>query len=399
MGQRVAPGRRDVQDIRAIGRTLAGRVHGQGMSEPASAARSSAPARFHLLDGLRGLAAFAVILDHVPSATLAALTPGRYLAVDFFFVLSGYVLAHAYGRALADGLSPLAFMRMRFARLYPLYLLGLLLALAVLLAQRLAGWTDLPWTEIAVVAGAGFLFLPMPPAFGWTTGHLYPLNGPAWSLFFELVANLAYALVARFLTPAVLAVLLPVAGIATLVGVINHDTPGPGWLWPHFGAGLSRVAFGFFAGVCLYRFRERLAAPAVVWWIPVLIFAGMVMVPAPDGWRNVFDAAAAIAVAPLVVWLGANAKIPAIYEAFCDRLGRLSFGVYILHVPVMAALGLAMALAGWLPPFGFAHVLLVAGLAAAGAALADRFWDKPLRRLLSRGWRAGSGRLAPNVRG
>jgi len=369
------------------------------MSSPVSAAHSSGPDRFHLLDGLRGLAAFAVILDHVPSATLAALTPGRYLAVDFFFVLSGYVLAHAYGRALADGLSPLAFMRMRIVRLYPLYLLGLMIALAVLLAQRVAGWTDLPWSEIALVAGAGFLFLPMPPVFGWTTAHLYPLNGPAWSLFFELAANLAYALVARFLTPAVFAVLLPVAGIATVLGVVNHDLPGPGWLWPHFGTGLARVVFGFFAGVCLYRLRDRFAAPALPGWIPVLLFAAMVMVPAPESVRKAFDAAAAILVAPLVVWLGASAKIPRLYAAMSDRLGQLSFGVYILHVPIMAALGLAMTVAGWSPPFGIVHVLLVAALAAAGAALADRFWDRPLRRLLSLGGSAALRRLAPDVRG
>ena len=75
---------------------------------------------------------------------LGELIPGRYLAVDFFFVLSGYVLAHAYGRALASGLAPMTFMRMRLVRLYPLYLLGLLIALAALLAQRLAGWSSLP---------------------------------------------------------------------------------------------------------------------------------------------------------------------------------------------------------------------------------------------------------------
>ncbi len=369
------------------------------MSEAAPAPHSSTTDRFHLLDGLRGLAAFAVILDHVPSVTLAALTPGRYLAVDFFFVLSGYVLAHAYGRVLVEGLAPISFMRMRLIRLYPLYILGLLIGLAAVAAQRAAGWIGMPWSEIAMVAGAGVLFLPMPPAFGWTTGHLYPLNGPAWSLFFELAANLVFALVARFLTPRVFAVLLPVAGLAAVLSILNHDLPGPGWLWAHFDAGLARVMFGFFAGVCLYQMRDHWPRIQVQWWLPALIFAAMIMAPAPDSLRQPFDAFAAIVAAPLVVWLGATARITGKQAEFCSWLGRTSFGVYILHVPVMGALGLGLAIAGWTPHYGFVHVLLVAGLSASLAMLADRLWDKPLRGILSRGWRPRTGKLAPEAPG
>lgn len=369
------------------------------MSEAATAAQTPGLGRFHLLDGMRGLAAFAVILDHVPSATLSALTPGRYLAVDFFFVLSGYVLAHAYGGRLANPGGAAAFLRERFARLYPLYLLGLMIALATVAAQRLAGWTSIGWGELATVAALGVLFAPTPPVFGWTTQHLYPVNGPAWSLFFELVANAVYARVARFLTARVFCVLLPVAGAFAAVAILNHEAPGPGWLWPHFGAGFARVMYGFFAGVCLYRMRDRLPRASFPAWAPVLILAAMMMLPVPAELRKVFDATAAIVLAPLAVWMGAGCKITGKAAGFCSWMGRMSYGVYILHVPLMGALGLIFALAGWAPPFGFVHVLLVAALAAAASLAADRIWDRPLRRLLSRVGRSPATRLAPGADG
>src|SRR5215510_8290030 len=96
--------------------------------------------RFLVLDGLRGVAAFAVILDHVSSTTLRAWLPGRYLAVDFFFVLSGFVLAHAYSARLACGMTAAGFMKIRLIRLYPLYLLGLALGLLVPVIASLRGW-------------------------------------------------------------------------------------------------------------------------------------------------------------------------------------------------------------------------------------------------------------------
>jgi peptidoglycan/LPS O-acetylase OafA/YrhL len=383
---------------------MAGAVHDRGMLRAAPVTHAPdavAPdtGRLHLLDGLRGLAAFAVILDHVPSATLASLTPGRYLAVDFFFVLSGYVLARANDERLRGGGEGWAFMHTRLARLYPLYLLGALIAIMTLAAQLAAGWSDISWSQLAIVAGAALLFLPMPPVFGWTTQHLYPLNGPAWSLFFELVANLVYARLARFLTLRVFAVLLPAAAVAVTVSVLNHEAPGPGWLWPHFDAGLSRVIFGFFAGVCLHRLRGRLPDLAVPAWLPALAFTAMIMVPAPETFRKSFDVASALLFAPLIVWLGANARVSGITADFCARLGSLSYGVYVLHVPVMGALGVTMAVAGWSPPYGFVHVILVAGLAAIAAALAGRLWDAPLRARLSRLARSPRPGRAQKLRG
>lgn len=341
--------------------------------------------RFLVLDGLRGLAAFAVIIDHVSSDTLRAVLPGRYLAVDFFFVLSGFVLAHAYGDRLKAGLGPLGFLKIRLIRFYPLYLLGLGIALIPPVVTSLRGWNVTPLSEVAGAGGISLLFLPVPPVYSWTGDYLYPFDGPVWSLFFELIANIIYAIIARFLTWRVLAVGLPVLAAALVLALMNHaQVGGPGWLWPHFDAGLARVMFAFFAGVAIYKLRGRVRIPALPAWAGVAAFMAIIVVPAVGLWRPVFDAFAAIILMPLLVALVAGAKANGRAAVVCGALGLLSYGIYVLHVPVMKLLALATTILHKHLPFGFLNVLLVAALAALFAALAHRVYDLPARRWLTK---------------
>jgi peptidoglycan/LPS O-acetylase OafA/YrhL len=356
-------------------------------SSEAKATASAAPAdagRFLVLDGMRGVAAFAVILDHVSSTTLRAWFPGRYLAVDFFFVLSGFVLAHAYGQKLGQGtLSPLSFMRVRLIRLYPFYVLGLALGVLLPVLAALRGWGDAsPLPELATVAAFSVLFLPA-PAFSWTGGHLYPFNGPSWSLFFELVANLIYGFVARYLTWLVLGVGLGVMALLVAFTVMRHEDLGPGWLWPHFDAGLSRVIYCFFAGVAVYKLRDQVKLPAMPAWASVIALLAIFAVPAAGLWRQGFDAFAALVLMPLLVALASGAKVSGRAARLCATLGLLSYGVYALHVPVMSLVSFAMQFVGVSLPYGFMNVALVAAVTAIIAAIATRYYDAPLRRLLS----------------
>lgn len=361
------------------------------IANPESAGASAGYGRFLVLDGLRGIAAFAVILDHVASTTFRSWFPGRYLAVDFFFVLSGFVLAHAYGQRLREGrLSTGAFLKVRLIRLYPLYLLGLAIALIPPLVILLKGWGGNPVSETLVVAGAGLLFLPMPPVFTWTANLLYPLNGPAWSLFFELIANIVYAAIARFLSPRVFAVMLPVLALATAFTVMRHtETEGPGWLWQHFDAGLARVLFDFFAGVAIYRLREHLMAkgtslPAIPAWLGVALLLAIFAVPATGVWRQAFDALAAIVLMPLLVTLVSGAKVNGRLARLCGLLGTLSYGVYVLHVPLLGVSLLALDIIHVQLPYGFLMVVLMALIAGSTAALAHYVYDTPIRRWLTK---------------
>ena len=356
-----------------------------GEAGPPVSAASSDAGRFLVLDGMRGVAAFAVILDHVSSATLRAWFPGRYLAVDFFFVLSGFVLAHAYGQRLEQGaLSAWSFMRIRLIRFYPLYLLGLGLGLLLPVVGALRGWDDAnPLSQISIIAAFSLFFMPAPPFYGWTGQHIFPFNGPSWTLFFELVANFAYALVARFLSWRVFAVVLPVAAVLVVSAVMSRDVTGPGWRWPDFDAGLVRVLYGFFAGVAIYKLRGVVRLPALPAWAAVLALVAIFAVPAPGLLRQGFDAFAAILLFPLLVALASGAKVSGRAARLCGALGLLSYGVYALHVPVMMLVDLAQDVLGVSLPYGFLDVLLVAGVTAIVAALATHFYDAPFRRLLT----------------
>jgi peptidoglycan/LPS O-acetylase OafA/YrhL len=334
--------------------------------------------RFFVLDGLRGTAAIAVILDHVPAHSFL---PGRALSVDLFFVLSGFVLAHAYGKQLSARLSPLEFLKLRLVRLYPLYLLGLLLALPIAAHAAVTGTAT-----IYRVAGAvlfGVFMMPKPPLTGWQT-PLYPLNGPAWSLFYELLANLVYARVARLLTVGRLAAMLPFGAAMLWFTATRHsDVSGPGWLWSHADSGVARVMYGFFAGVLIYRLRSIWRAPVMPAGLSILLFLAIISVPASDSWRPAFEAIAAIVIIPLIVMLSTHTELQVTTAKVCTTFGRLSYGVYMLHVPLLGILNFVVERLGLRLPDAVLIALLI-GLAGGFATLADRLYDGPARRWLSR---------------
>lgn len=341
--------------------------------------------RFVVLDGMRGLAALAVITDHVHSPFMEALLPGRYLAVDFFFVLSGFVIAHAYAQRLAGGMSAMAFMRARVFRLYPLYLLGAVAGAALFMVHALKGWGD-PTVPLVLTSFAFALtMLPCLPAFSFWPDAPYPLNGPSWSLFFELFINAVFAVVARWVTPAICLVFMGVGAIALVPVAFHFGQLDGGFAWSNFIAGFPRVTFGFFAGVFVYQTRDRWRFPALPAWSAYLMLFAIFAAPALGFWRTVFDLAAVLVLFPLLVALSAGSRVKGLGFKTSAFIGTMSYGVYVLHVPLWGWLQLVLQSLGVeasLP--GLAKVAL-AGLAALMAAwVAHRLYDVPLRRALSR---------------
>ena len=174
--------------------------------------------QFTTLDGLRGVAAAAVVTRHATdyfswgSQYIPSLKPGAppvpvgplfesYLAVDFFFVLSGFVLAHAYWRRLCSGMSAVEFICLRLIRLYPLYLIALVFAIAAACIEVVAGGRSV--TSLVKNIIPAVLFLPAPAL--TVFGTLFPLNMPTWSLFFELVANSGFGVIGKRIKPVMLA--------------------------------------------------------------------------------------------------------------------------------------------------------------------------------------------------
>jgi len=337
--------------------------------------------RLHLLDGMRGLAAFAVIVDHVPSEFLRAVLPGRYLAVDFFFVLSGLVLARAYGTSLSRPGGAARFLKLRLIRLYPMYLLGLALGIAAAAYAAPQTGTGSGLAGMAVSVGAGLLFLPSPATLSQPYDVLFPFDPPAWSLFFELVANMAWIFLAFVFRGRARFLLLAAFAVWVVSATLFAPTTGAGWQWGHLNPGLARVFFSFFTGIVLYSLMQRSTLPRIPALLPLALLAFILMCPAEESWRPAFDAILIISVIPVTVFIAAHSPVSSIVSGLCDWLGKVSYGVYILHVPLFLMLTPLFAAAG-IPAGLQAGILAVA--AALFTQLAISAYEAPVQRALRR---------------
>ena len=345
----------------------------------------SATARFEALDMLRGLAAVLLVVFHAYWTSAEANPWSKaWLGVDLFFALSGFVLAHAYLDRLRTGMPLTTFMKLRLIRLYPLYIAGTLIGAALwwLLQVRAGEAPDLGL--LALTLGWQAAFLPVPPAHCIDGNLFYPLNGPAWSLFFELLINLCLALSARFLRPAVLAAIIAAAAIWLIAVAVNRQTLDVGWSWPTIWDGGARTAFSFFAGVALYRLHLRRKAPAVSAWLIAAGLLGWITFGRGQGW--LFDLASVFLVFPLLIWFGASATGGAMTRRFGLWSGTISYPIYALHVPLLdfyyRALGRLVG-----NPLPEMQGLAVAGYVffmIAVAWCAATYFDVPVRRYLSR---------------
>jgi peptidoglycan/LPS O-acetylase OafA/YrhL len=348
--------------------------------------------KFVTLDGLRGVAALYIAFRHAPFHGDFALNPfvpsESYLAVDFFFALSGFVLCHAYQRRLSEGLTISAFLWMRWLRLYPLYFLALVLALPLAFAQFWRGAISGP--ALVVNAICGLLLLPSPASL-----VLFPMNTQAWSLFLELVANGIFGFVEKRAGATAPFALVAAAGLVLIPAVVFGwlgfgSSPGPmdaGGLWSSLAGGFVRVMYSFFAGALVYRiWRTRPAKIGLSPYTPVVILASALSMRSTFPHVIVFDLATTLLVFPLIIYVGASSMPGAWTSPIFAALGRLSYPLYILQAMFFGyALHAAPARLAGLGPAssGFLSVALVSLLIALAFA-AEKHFDRPARWFLSR---------------
>jgi peptidoglycan/LPS O-acetylase OafA/YrhL len=376
-------------------------------SAAATSTDATAPAKSHyvILDGLRGVAALMVVLFHLFEAHAGG-DPERqiinhgYLAVDFFFLLSGFVVAYAYDDRWG-ALSLGSFFKRRLVRLQPMIIVGTLIGAALLGLQQGALFPKLATVtamQVLVMVLLGFVMIPMTPAAeprGW--GEIYPLNGPQWSLFYEYIANILYAVGLRKLSNRWLAALVAVSALA-LVGLLVLGPRGDvigGWALDASGVqiGLTRVMFPFFAGVLLMRLGQRIKIRNAFAVCSLLLIVALSLPRFGMGemrWLNgLYEAAAIILLFPLIVAIGAGEKDVAKEDwgpsiRIARFFGDLSYPLYITHYPLI------YIYTGWvvdkkIGPGEGALVgagVFVMAVAIAWASL--KLYDEPVRRWLAK---------------
>lgn len=360
------------------------------------------PSKNHyaILDGLRGVAALFVVAFHLFEA-YAQNNPQKqiinhgYLAVDFFFLLSGFVVAYAYDDRWGR-MSALGFFKRRLMRLQPMVIMGSLIGAALFAFQDYSIFPKFPSTSpfhVLVVMALGLVMIPLPKSAdvrGWD--EIYPLNGPAWSLFYEYVANALYALGVRKLSNRSLGALVALSAIALIYLAVlgpRGDLIG-GWALdpPGIQIGLSRVMFPFFAGVLLMRLGGRLQIPSAFTISSALLIVALCL-PRFGGtdhlWVNgLYDAACVILLFPLIVAIGAGERMADGASVRIARFfGALSYPLYITHYPLI------YIYTGWvvdrkIPARQGAVVgvgVFVAAVTLAYACL--KLYDEPVRRRLA----------------
>jgi peptidoglycan/LPS O-acetylase OafA/YrhL len=334
--------------------------------------------RLAALDGLRAVAALGVLLYHFASWTgRPELFAHGYLGVDFFFCLSGFVLAHAFERRQIGW--P-AYLWIRIVRIWPLLVLSTLIG-AVLTSRSAPPF----WPNLA----RGMLLIPRlgHPA-EWTFPTLFPFNPLAWSLCLEVIVSALWFPLRR----------LPDLGLATLVllsgavmawvalGLNGVET---GWDQATFWLGVVRATFSFSLGWACWRYRALAPRPrpAGAGRRPdggVGHAGNVVAGPLGAGlpWNGIFDFACVAVLFPLLVLVGAHDPKGAV-GAVCRTAGDLSYPLYAMHWATWAVM-LRLYPDGWKPllPMWFGVLGLI--VAPTVAWVAFRFYDAPVRRWLSR---------------
>ena len=333
---------------------------------------------YQTLDAMRGIAAIAVVLYHFgPLLQPFQLAPRGYLAVDFFFVLSGFIVAHAYEARLERGLPLIDFFLIRLIRFYPLYIVGLLLAIVKALAQISIG--DAQAMDVGRLCATVLLALSFMPSPLGRLGELFPLNVAAWSLFLELAANAAYAVARPWLSTICISAILIVSGSMLAWEALHSTAIVGGAFWSDLWVGVFRVSFSFFAGLLLYRKRILTLSllPNVNSWLLLLFLFALLVAHIPDTLSPWYDLIFIFALSPMLVMLGAKAEN---HNSVFSYLGIISYPIYVMHQPIATASRQASEMSG-IPPVVVA-IVVVLSLACAAPILVY-FFDIPARRWLT----------------
>lgn len=304
---------------------------------------------YTILDGLRGIAAIIVVTFHLtePLGTghLDIIVNHGYLAVDFFFLLSGFVIGYSYDDRWHK-MTVRNFFKRRINRLQPLVILGMTLGAIGFYFTDSTIWPlihTVPFWKMLLVLLIGYTILPVPLSMdirGWEEMH--PLNSVGWSLFFEYIANILYALWIRKFSKKTLGILVLISAFALVhLAISNGDVSG-GWTLnvEQVRVGFTRMMYPFFAGLLLSRVAKPARIKNAFLWCSILVAVALYM-PRFGGarhlWMNgIYESFCIIFVFPLIVYLGTSSAVRSASEQkICKFLGDISYPLYLVHYPIV----------------------------------------------------------------
>ena len=357
-----------------------------------------------ILDGLRGVAALVVILYHVFECFNWSPLPHGYLAVDLFFVLSGFVIGYAYDNRWGKDLTMKGFFRRRLIRLHPMVVMGALIGAICFILQGSTRWNGVPVSTSTVMLCMLFSMFMIPLSSHSSldvrgNGEMFPLNGPNWSLFFEYIGNIMYALFIRHLSTRYLLCITGVLGCLLATIAVGDGHLGVGWTMADgdFWGGLIRMLFPYSVGMLMARTFKPLKIKGSFWGLGAVIII-IACLPLLFGqmsrWTNgLYDALVVIFVFPSLVWLGASKlNVDERTMRTSKFLGNLSYPLYAIHYPFMYLFYSHIGFDGDLVPISklrdvWFEALLLPIVCVLLAIICYRYYDLPIRKKLTKIWK------------
>lgn len=295
---------------------------------------------FEILDGLRGIAALAVVTFHFMEWAYTDYSKDfighGFLAVDFFFCLSGFVIGYAYDDRLGK-MGILEFLKSRAIRLHPLVIAGSVLGLLAFLFDPFGGHPELYSTgKIILTFLCSILLIPY-PAMADRGLNLFSFNAPAWSLFWEYVANIVYAFVLYKMSRSYLWLLTIISAFAICVVCYRAGNLMGGWGGPTFWDGSARISYSFLAGLLIYRSNWIIKNKLGFLGIAILLF--LAFVTPYSKWNWISEPFIVLLYFPLLVALGAGATLSPGLKKLCIFSGKISYPLYMTHYAVLWMFG------------------------------------------------------------
>jgi peptidoglycan/LPS O-acetylase OafA/YrhL len=354
---------------------------------------SSGKEHFEVLDGLRGSAAFLIVIFHLFNYSFGfhgpyAIVKHAHLAVDFFFALSGFVVAYAYDDRW-NRMTILQFFRIRLIRLHPLVLVGATLGLLFYLFDPFSKMMNNgPLSMVLLAYLTSLLLLPSPPV-GGRHNESQALNGPAWSLMQEYLGNIAYALILRRLRAATLGIIFAISGLGLIWVANSKGSLDGGWDYPNIWMAPLRLTVSFVLGLWLYRIHERVRLPKIGLLLLSIVLVVCFQMPkfSKSGaldWNGLYEAACVLFLFPLIILCGAHSEAGRGMIRLCKFSGRLSYPLYITHI------GFVYVLAGYAwtrhpsPAVIISWIFVVLPIVIVVAWFFLKFFDEPVRAWLTR---------------